>query len=102
MSPDGEPDHSNTVGVDIVVAPITIDRLMTNEADGPLGILERSLRRWRLSLWLIPSPWHPVLQDDPGHPQFVQPSRDFLSFLVDHQVPIATPRTNHHRRSGVF
>src|SRR5207237_5949059 len=72
-----------------------------HEADGALRILGWSPGRW-FTGGVIGTAWHPVLEQDAGYADRLEPGGDFLALELPPEVVVAAARANQHRRPRVL
>src|SRR5262245_31117946 len=89
-------DDADALGID---APLL--GLAAHQADGALRILE-----WapgRVFTWgVIGAAWHPVLEQNAGYADRVEPGGNFLPLKLPPEVVVTASRANQHRRPRVF
>ena len=89
----GEAEHPDLRGIDVELLGPT-----TNEPDRALGVDEGDLRGRVLGVFGAAR--HPVLEDERGHPDGVQPGRDFFAFEVPGEDVVPAARGDHDRRAA--
>src|SRR5262249_16838013 len=90
----GEADDADALGVD---APLL--GLAADQADGPLGVLQRPAGR--LAPGVVGAARHAVFQDDAGDAERVQPGGDLLALELPEQVPVAATGADEDGRADV-
>src|SRR5262245_47600038 len=85
-------DDADALGID---APLL--GLAAHQADGALRILEWAPSR--VFTWdVVGAAWHPVLEQDAGYADRIEPSGNFLTLKLPPEVVVAASRANQHRR----
>src|SRR5262249_4271653 len=89
-------DDADAPGID---APLL--GLAAHQADRALRVLEWTPGRV-LTCDVIGTAWHPVLEQNPGHADRVEPGGDFLALKLPPEVVVAASWANQHRRPRVL
>src|SRR2546423_1205648 len=94
------PARREAADADVVRIDIPLLGLAAHEADGALGIQERT--EGGEGLGFSGTAWYPILEDDPGDPLGAEPFGDLRSLQIPGQVPVPAPGTHDECRAGVL